>query len=1437
MSPLHPKLTEIAKLLDSPHPRLVVVVGAGISLGATGLPHASWTGLLKHGINYLVQGQIQKQWGIRLEQSLEESFSPFNLKKTLQHAELVEQALNTPDPTAFAEWLTSGFSSFKAKENRQDTLDALRDLQEAGALILTTNYDSLLSDITHSPPVTWEEHHDFLRVMTRQKPGILHVHGHWQRPSSIVLGRSSYDRVVADDDFQQLFSSLWLEYSWLYVGCGDGLDDPNLGRLLEWGKRWGESAMPDYFLAREDKAEEIESRAEKPKNLASIGYSSYDDLPHILRSLPPFARSWPFVRVDEEFPLFRSPFSSIPFPTRQEYLDGQVPALNADAAVAERLRTHGWACVIDLASVGKTTLALRLATAAEQRDHPVFYFDLKTEIDDAEGRPSAALRRLARPGALLILDNVHHQPELARQLWHQWKADPRDSRLLIVATRSQRPVITTPEQDLIFFEKHLTNPAILLALEPDDLGRIAAHIYRRNTGSAMPRPSREVLIEWHRDYRAALNAFTFAVMRGLADLQKGSWQLPTAYASEWVRDAWLKNLDESELQNAVCLAAFGAQEFEMYVPDTALPHPGQTTKMHGLGLVVRTDVGRFGQYRRFSLREPGWGRLILTAQEGPADVESILFAGAARHPMIALVLDRRLKAEALVPTRDRLWEYLDANQEVLASNLFLADVALSFVGNLLRQAQAAHHGSLALNLWQTIESQPNEVARRAWETSLHIVGSFLEIAYRQGRDTAPLWDAIESDPEKLAANAWQSSLAGLGSFFEVAKRHGRNTAPLWKTIEREPDKLAALIWETPLNDVGSFLEVAQRQRRDTGPMWAAIEREPDKLAASALQTSLDKVGSFLEVAQRHRRDTDLLWGAIESEPDKLLACAWQTSFDKLGSFLEVAQRQERDTTPLWEAIEREPDKLAASAWQTSLDGLGSFLEVAQRQGRDTTPLWEAIESEPEKLAALVWETSLKPVASFLEVAQRQGRDTAPLWDAIESKPDELAARAWATSLEHVTHFMEVAYSHKRDTRQFWLAITGAPDKPEERFRLENLAARAWETTLDGVGAFLDIAKQQDCDSSRVWQELLSQPAKLAESAWATPLGKLGSFINISNQHGQSIESLYEMLANEPDRLSQKGKNAPLDGLVSLAHHAPAALLEIALREIKPGHWNATRPGQSMLGGTWLAWNCVGVERTDLAADLLLLLLRRANRRDFPPKGGGFGQACWLLANIPPNALKLVEPFLNAVCTNQWLESAYKEAACGSLARGLRHVALHQTAERCRRFRHLGLAGRLYKELARFETAEAKAQSEIIQLLGSTELSGAWAISSQALTIVRPETISELAVSLLPNSPEVTWLDDRQIQFWLGLRAFVSISKMKIPIPRDVVEKTLELWRENLVNSLLEPNSTSHRVNQSMIEWLENCLSANPVALLPSKQPLWTLVGLPVPLDLPPRIAK
>jgi hypothetical protein len=171
--------------------------------------------------------------------------------------------------------------------------------------------------------------------------------------------------------------------------------------------------------------------------------------------------------------------------------------------------------------------------------------------------------------------------------------------------------------------------------------------------------------------------------------------------------------------------------------------------------------------------------------------------------------------------------------------------------------------------------------------------------------------------------------------------------------------------------------------------------------------------------------------------------------------------------------------------------------------------------------------------------------------------------------------------------------------------------------------------------------------------------------------------------------------------------------------------------------------------------------------------------------------------------------------------------MNQSVERCRRFHHRGLKARLSQELARFQTAKPSDQSQIMQLLGSAVLCG-WAINSTSLADASPATIASLGVDILPHRPNMTRVEDSQFQLWLGLRAFVSVTEKRLPMSHDAIALTLKLWGENLAETSINPTSVAHRVNESMVGWLENCLGADPVSLLPSGEPLWALVGFPAP---------
>jgi hypothetical protein len=988
-------LNELAKILDKPTPELVVVVGSGVAIDATGRAQASWLGLLKHGIQHLVAHRFQPAWGEGLKASLDAAFhrSPFDLEAALEHAELIERALTTPDADGFAEWLRAAFVDFKARPGVDDptTLEALCDLQQAGALLLTTNYDSLLTDATNLPPVTWEEHDDFHRVMTRQKSGILHIHGHWRRPSSIVLGRTSYNRVVNDHRTQELFRSLWLNWHWLYVGCGNGLDDPNFGRLLMWSRNWGASGLSDIFLAQQDKAVEIASRADRPQNLLSFGYRSHAQLPGILKSLTPATRSWPFLQVDDSLPQFRSPGSekTVPVPSHKEYLEGRVPILDADAVVAARLEKYHWAFVLDVASTGKTTLALRVATASEQQKHPSFYLDLAKEIpDDAD--PVSVLRRLTKPSWLLILDNANREPELARQLWDAWNASSRGSRLLMIATRVQQPVIVNPAQDLGFFVQHPTNPAIELRPTMRDLGRILQHLYRQVAGpraAPLPLPPTGVLQHWHKTYGSALSFFCPAVMSSIARFTEGDWTLTPSAAAEWVRTEWLSPLDRRNRENLLCLAAFGSQDLELDIQNEALPHPGRTDQLWRL--VSKNSYGQFGQYQRLSLREPGWGTLILGATPGIVARDELLYEAASRHPMTAVVLNSRLWQRSDRIRCKKLWEHLETNSKNWIPRIF--DLPLGYFPRLLIPAHRFATTTLETAIWSEIERDRARLIRHMLEAHLGVISMFLDLHLQRQSDTSRLWKALEKAPEKLAARAWDTPLDQLGSFLDKAQLYPVITKAVWTALEEDPKKLAARAWNTPLGNVGSFLDKAQSYPAITKAIWEALQEDPKKVAARAWNTPLGDVGSFLDKAQSYPAITKAIWEALEEDPKKLAARAWDTPLDQLGSFLDKAQLYPVITKAVWTALEEDPKKLAARAWNTPLGNVGSFLDKAQSYPAITKAIWEALQEDPKKVAARAWDTPLDQLGSFLEKAQSHSAIADALCTALETEPQRLSS--------------------------------------------------------------------------------------------------------------------------------------------------------------------------------------------------------------------------------------------------------------------------------------------------------------------------------------------------------------------------------------------------------------------------------------------------------------
>ncbi len=227
--------------------RAVLIVGAGTSIAATGSPNASWKGLLRMGIErcvYVGSPRPRLGWEGVMLQLLEIG----DIEDWLLIAEQVQQRLNGGE-------LVNLLQDWNAGLQVKHT-GIIRALSDLGLPIMTTNYDTVIEEVTNRKTVSLEEdqQEELLKSQGNPEDYVIHLHGCHTRPNNIVLGIRSYEKFL-DDDFKRFFMNLLPAFrSVIFVGCGGGLGDPNFSALKEWIRRnrQGVSIRHYRLLAREE---------------------------------------------------------------------------------------------------------------------------------------------------------------------------------------------------------------------------------------------------------------------------------------------------------------------------------------------------------------------------------------------------------------------------------------------------------------------------------------------------------------------------------------------------------------------------------------------------------------------------------------------------------------------------------------------------------------------------------------------------------------------------------------------------------------------------------------------------------------------------------------------------------------------------------------------------------------------------------------------------------------------------------------------------------------------------------------------------------------------------------------------------------------------------------------------------------------------------------
>jgi SOS-response transcriptional repressor LexA len=282
-------------------------VGAGLSMAVTGgAAQASWVGLLKDGIRECerVATPLPQGWAGSLSDQLEH---PDMVNCITVADQIVRRLRAVGAGRGFSSWIQGTIGNLRATPEGEQIIHTVRRLAN-DKIIVTTNYDTLIED----PEPTWHSYtwtDDEYAATQRLDKAVIHLHGLPRDPRSIILGSADYERLQGEELNRIFGQSLFMAFSFVFIGCGIGLRDPHIGLLVEFLHRaFPQERAEDrqykrppesYILVRGSELRQFNENPPAPF-IAAVAYGvTFDEFGPFLRKLA--AGDDPKVSQDPEF--------------------------------------------------------------------------------------------------------------------------------------------------------------------------------------------------------------------------------------------------------------------------------------------------------------------------------------------------------------------------------------------------------------------------------------------------------------------------------------------------------------------------------------------------------------------------------------------------------------------------------------------------------------------------------------------------------------------------------------------------------------------------------------------------------------------------------------------------------------------------------------------------------------------------------------------------------------------------------------------------------------------------------------------------------------------------------------------------------------------------------------------------------------------------------